>query len=139
MRWWPPKRFAPAVEAGAQQRRARRGARAEALARAALEAQGYRIERTNVRYPVGEIDLVAWEGATLCFVEVRSTGSLAWGGPLGSITRAKQARLIRAAQWYLAGCRTPPAETRFDVVAVLWGEGHEPSVELLRGAFDVND
>ena len=49
-----------------------RGARAEQLAVARLEREGYRIVRRNFRAPGGEIDIIAWDGDVLCFVEVRS-------------------------------------------------------------------
>ena len=116
--------------------RQRLGRRSEALAAAFLNSAGYRIERTNVRFPVGEIDVVAREGDVLCFVEVRSTSSSQWGGPLASITGPKRRRLIQAARWYLAGKPMPP-EIRFDVLAIEW-EGNTPRVELIRGAFDAS-
>ena len=55
--------------------RQRLGQRGERLAKQFLISRGYVIEETNARFPVGEIDLVAREGETLCFVEVRSTAS----------------------------------------------------------------
>lgn len=114
------------------------GQRSEHLARRFLHAQGYTIEAINLRYPVGEIDILAREGATLCFVEVRSTSSEAWGGPLATIGLEKQRRQRRAADWFLSRHRLPSdiRELRFDVVAVAWREEREPSVELIRGAFD---
>ncbi len=108
--------------------------RGEQVAARFLVARGYAIEARNVRFPVGEIDLVAREGQTLCFVEVRSASSSQWGGPLGSITERKRRRLIRAAQWYLQRLRTLPASTRFDVVAIAWQDGRA-SPELIQGAF----
>ena len=112
-----------------------RGRRAEALASAYVAAHGYAVIQRNVRFPVGEIDLVAREGQTLCFIEVRSTGSQQWGGPLASITDRKRRRIIEAARWYLQYGSIRAPETRFDVVAVEWHEGARPSVELVRGAF----
>jgi len=112
-----------------------RGRRAEALACEYLKARGYAILERNVRFPVGELDIVARDGRTLCFVEVRSTSSQQWGGPLASITDRKRRRIIRAAQWYLRYRRLPVDEMRFDVVAIDWGRGAAPSVELVRGAF----
>ena len=100
-----------------------------------LVSQGYVIERTNVRYPVGEIDILAWERDTLCFIEVRSTRSDRWGGALATIREGKRRRLILAARCYLQGLRELPPEIRFDVVAVCWPEGEAPSMELIRGAF----
>jgi len=116
--------------------RQQRGQDSERVAVRLLQSEGYRIEATNVRFPVGEIDVIAWEGQTLCFVEVRSTTSTQWGGPLASIGGRKRQHLIRAARWYLSRCRTMPAETRFDVVAMTWTDPVRPAVELVRGAFD---
>ena len=93
------------------------------------------IEQTNVRFPVGEIDIVAREGDALCFVEVRSRSSSQWGGALSSIGERKQRRVIQAARWYLSRFRQLPPEIRFDVVAVDW-EGGSPRITLVRGAFD---
>lgn len=130
--WWTRlTRHVPTAAAARQ----RLGRASEQKARELLMASGYRIEATNVRFPVGELDLVAWEGHTLCFVEVRSTSSSQWGGPLASITEPKRRRLIRAAQWYLQGLRTLPSETRFDVVAITWEVAGAPRTELIRGAF----
>jgi putative endonuclease len=116
-----------------------RGRAAERLAARVLSAQGYVIERTNVRYPVGEIDLVAREGRVLCFVEVRSASADRWSGALASVDGRKQRRLIRAARWHLSRLRELPPEIRFDVVAVTWHGASDPDVELVRGAFHVED
>ena len=117
------------------ERRRRLGRRGERLALQLLQSSGYVIERTNLRFPVGEIDILARERQTLCFVEVRSTSSSHWGGSLASITDRKRRHLIRAAQWYLSRLRAMPAEIRFDVVAIEWGNKATPSAELIRGAF----
>ena len=116
--------------------RQRLGQRGERLAQQFLASCGYVIDEVNVRFPVGEIDLIAREGQTLCFVEVRSTASDEWGGALGSIGARKRRRLIRAAQWYLQRLRRLPPETRFDVVAIDWLPDGSPSIELVRGAFE---
>jgi len=118
------------------QRKQSLGRRSERIALRALVEAGYRIEKTNVRFPIGEIDILAWEKQTLCFVEVRSTSSMQWGGALATVTGRKQRRLIRAAQWYLAHDLLLPSETRFDVVAVDWPASGEPAIELVRGAFE---
>ena len=91
------------------------GASAESLAAAYLEARGLAIVARNVRSRFGEIDLVARDGATLVFVEVRLRRSAAYGGAAESITRAKQARLLAAARLYLSRlAKEPPC--RFDAV-----------------------
>ena len=101
------------------------GRQAEARARALLEAAGLQFVAGNVRYRVGEIDLVMRDGSTLVFVEVRERASRRFGGAAASIDARKQQRLSRAAQRYLVlsfGPRPPPC--RFDVVAFEAGEPH---------------
>lgn len=87
----------------------------------------------NVRYKVGEIDLVMRDSGTLVFVEVRSRGSSSFGGAAGSVDHRKQLRLCRAANRYLLerfGQQRWPA-CRFDVVAFEAGRAN-----WIRGAFD---
>jgi len=95
--------------------RARSGIDAEALAGRFLEAQGLTIVARNYRVRRGEIDLIARDGATLVFVEVRLRSSARFGGAAESITAAKRARLVAAAQAYLLGQRGDPA-CRFDAI-----------------------
>jgi putative endonuclease len=116
----------------------RLGRESERAAARFLSGQGYRIEAANVRVSGGELDLVAREGAILCFVEVRGRSSEDWGGPLASIDAGKRRRFIKAVRAYLARRRTPDVQTRFDVVAVTWREGEPPAIELLRNAFDAS-
>jgi putative endonuclease len=91
------------------------GADAETLAAQFLVAKGMTIVARNVRSRFGEIDLVARDGATLVFVEVRLRRSQAFGGAAASITRAKQSKLVAAARLYLANLRHEPP-CRFDAV-----------------------
>ena len=112
------------------------GRRAERLAADFLRAKGYAIERANFRAPPGEIDLIAWEGRVLCFIEVRARRSARWGGPLDTVGGVKQRRLARAAQWYLARRGGPPPLCRFDVVSVLAPVHGPGTIELIRGAFE---
>lgn len=101
------------------------GQQAEARARSLLEAAGLRFVAANVRYRVGELDLIMRDGETLVFVEVRERGSRRYGGAAASIDWRKQQRLNRAAQRYLLlgfGSRPPPC--RFDVVAFEAGVPH---------------
>ncbi len=125
--------------------RAARGRRGEEVACALLERCGYRIVDVNVRLGRklglgGELDVVAWDGPTLCFVEVktrRAVGSLPVA-PAEAITPAKQRRIARLALAYAAryglGDDVP---LRFDVVGVtLHGDGETARhTDLIRGAF----
>jgi putative endonuclease len=95
--------------------RAVAGAGAEALAAEFLARQGLAIVERNWRRRCGELDLVARDGDTLVFVEVRLRRGRDFGGAAASITAVKRARLVNAANLYLAGLsRTPPC--RFDAV-----------------------
>lgn len=95
--------------------RARIGAAAEDLAAQFLKARGLTIVRRNFRRRQGEIDLIAKEGATLVFIEVRLRTNPLFGGARESIGKAKQKRLRAAAQHYLAGLSDLPP-CRFDAV-----------------------
>lgn len=73
----------------------------------------------NVRAAAGEIDLVALDGETLVFCEIRTRRSCRQGSALESVTQAKQRQVIRVAEWFLAAhpkWRGRPV--RFDVVAI---------------------
>jgi putative endonuclease len=95
--------------------RAQSGVDAEALAARFLEARGLTVLARNFRARRGEIDLVARDGDTLVFVEVRLRRSTAFGGAVESITAQKRARLVAAAQTYLVGLRGDPP-CRFDAI-----------------------
>ena len=116
--------------------RQRHGKEAERLACAYLRRYGYEIEAVNVRYPVGELDVVARDGEVLCMIEVRSKSSERFGSALESITDRKRRHLIKAAHWYLQA-RQPSWEgnVRFDVVAIEFRAAGGPQIELLRNAF----
>ena len=78
------------------------GPRAEALAADYLARRGLTIVGRNFRTRFGEIDLIARDGRTLVFVEVRMRRSLRFGGAVESISAAKRERMIAAANGYLA-------------------------------------
>ena len=113
--------------------RAIAGARAEALAAEFLAAQGITILERNFRRRCGELDLVARDGETLVFVEVRLRTSTEFGGAAASITPAKRAKLAAAAGHYLAGLPRTPA-CRFDAVLL---DALDPArIEWLRNIVD---
>ena len=133
----PWRREADAAAGDGGTARALTGRAGEALAQRHLEARGLRILARNYRVargrsrPGGEIDLVALEpDGTLVFVEVRVRRGGMGGGAAASVGAAKQARLVHAAQtWLAALARVPPC--RFDVVAV---DGDR--IQWLKAAFD---
>ena len=120
-----------------------RGARAEAAARAELEAAGLRTLATNVGYRGGELDLVMLEpgrtGDTLVFVEVRHRRASSFGGGFASVDAAKRRRLVRAAQLYLGSHpRLAQLPCRFDVVESE-GDPAAPAIRWLKDAFRLED
>jgi putative endonuclease len=99
--------------------RMQRGAAAEELAAQYLQVRGLRILARNLRCKAGELDLVCLDEGVLAIVEVRQRGSAEFGGALGSVTWAKQRKIIRAAKFYLRReklWRNFPV--RFDVLAI---------------------
>lgn len=108
-----------------------RGADAESLAARHLTENGLRIIERNYRTRFGEIDLIARDGTTLVFVEVRQRRSSAYGGAAASITISKQKKLLRAARQYL-GNQPTLAACRFDAVLI---EGSPARIEWVRDAF----
>jgi putative endonuclease len=117
--------------------RNRRGREAEGLAAGHLTALGWEVIDRNHRAPRGEVDLVCREGRTVHFVEVRSRTGEAQGGPEETVGRRKAGRVVAAAtDWALrnGGLEQP---FRFDVVAVIFGEG-APRIVLYRDAFDAD-
>jgi len=109
----------------------RAGARAEELCAELLRAAGLRVLARNWRCRHGEIDLVAEEGGTLVFAEVRYRRNPRYGGAAESITAAKQARLVAAARLYLM--RRPDADCRFDVL--LLSSLESEAIQWIRNAF----
>ena len=115
------------------------GRKAERLAAIRLRQLGYRIVEANFRCRYGELDIVAWDGDTLAFVEVRSHATLDFGSPAESIGPRKRARLCLTAQAYLEQIEIPDPNCRFDVVEIVFAEGQEPSIELIKDAFQMPD
>jgi putative endonuclease len=96
--------------------RAELGRSGEDAAVALLEASGYRILARNVRLPGGEIDVVAREGDTIVFIEVKARASASYGSAVSAVDARKRATLrALAADWLQIAA--PRAKARFDVVA----------------------
>ena len=115
------------------------GARGEELAGKYLRRAGYRLLARNYRCKCGEIDLVAEEGGSLVFIEVKTRSSAGFGHPLEAVDRRKQGQLIRAAHVYLREQTAEERYCRFDVVAVTFGGDGKPVVELVKNAFDLTE
>ncbi|MFQ3581615.1 MAG: YraN family protein [Chloracidobacterium sp.] len=121
------------------------GREGETLAARFLIQRGMRIVACNVRVPVGrartggrvhgEIDIVAFDGPTLVFVEVKTRTTDAVAAPERAVTTAKQRRLRRAAHRYRALIGPAEAPYRFDVATVVWPPAGPPAIQLLKDFF----
>ena len=123
------------VEAAATDPRRERGRLGEELAAKHLGTLGYRVIDTNYRCERGEIDIIAWDGRVLCFVEVRSRSTERYGHPLETVSASKRQRIIAATRDYLSTWRGDWPQMRFDVVGIVMTE--PPQIELVRAAFEV--
>ena len=105
----------------------------EDLAEVMLRELGYVIEDRNWWCPLGELDIVAWHGDVLVFVEVKTRSSGAFGTAAEAVTRRKLVKMRRVARQWLIAKRPPYAAVRFDVVTVTTSRTGPPEVEHLFG------
>lgn len=99
-----------------------------------LVRRGYRIVERNFTCKAGEIDVVAEDGDTLCFVEVKARANRTFGRAIEAISAQKQRRIARAASWYLTQHPTD-RPCRFDVLAMDLDPEEGWRFELVRDAF----
>ena len=106
------------------------GSDAERSAERFLVGHGLEILARNYRTRIGEVDLIARDGRTVVFVEVRLRSSARFGDAAASVDGRKQSRIVAAARHYLSHLKVEPF-CRFDVVTLDGGK-----TAWLRGAFD---
>jgi putative endonuclease len=106
----------------------------ENLAVAELEREGYAVLARRYRTRYGEIDIVARDGETVVFVEVKARATAEFGSAAEAVTHAKQRRLASMATDYLARSRLTNCPCRFDVVAID-ETPNGPAITLYRSAF----
>jgi putative endonuclease len=113
------------------------GQRGEDAAARFLKRQGYHILARHVDSPLGELDLIAVDGRTIVFVEVKTRRSTDAGHPTEAIDEHKQHRMTRAALAYLKAQGLLNYAARFDVVAIIWPtESRRPKIEHYKSAFE---
>ena len=108
----------------------------ENLACAVLKQRGYAIIARRYRTKLGEIDIVARDGETTVFVEVKSRAGDEFGGAAAAVTAWKQRKVALMAMDYLGRYRMEEQPCRFDVVTVDVVDGHPPRIEVYQNAFD---
>ena len=112
------------------------GRKAETMAARYLKKQGYKIIERNYRTRSGEIDIIAREGETLVFVEVKARASDRFGSAKAAVTPHKQRQVAKVALGYLKMTDQSHVKARFDVVTVTRREDrHE--IHLIRNAFEL--
>ena len=111
------------------------GKTGEDLACAELEKRGYEIIARRYRQRSGEIDIVALDGETTVFVEVKARDSREFGDAAEAVTAQKQRRIVRLAEEYLVRHHLANRPCRFDVVAIHFDEGR-PEIVVYQNAFD---
>ena len=110
------------------------GERGENVAARFLQRAGYKILGRNYRTPVGEIDIIARDGKTLVFVEVK-TRATDEPRPEDQITAEKH-QITKAAKFYMSRFGTPRPPARIDVIAIVWPPRCEPIVRHTQSAFE---
>jgi putative endonuclease len=119
------------------------GDRGEAMAAEFLENNGYRLVMSNFKVPVGrnskgvqvtgEIDIIALDGDTLCFIEVKTRRSDEFTPVITNVDKRKQRQITRTAKVYRKIFRVREMKHRFDVVTVLMPKHAEAEIELTKG------
>lgn len=114
----------------------------ESYAAAYLDQIGYRLVAANFTVPVGrnlrgaiinaEIDLIAYDGDTLCFIEVKTRASDWFAPPQVNVDKRKRRQITRAARVYRQMLGIKNAPHRFDVVTVVLNNDSTPQIDLLR-------
>jgi putative endonuclease len=113
------------------------GERGEEIATAYLKGRKFTIIERNFRCKGGELDIIARDGKTLVFVEVKTRRNLSFGPPQLALTPFKQRQISKAALTWLAQKKLFGAGARFDVVAILLPDHEVPVIEHIRDAFDL--
>lgn len=107
----------------------------EKAARSYIEGIGYNIINANYRSKYGEIDIIAYDGTTLAFIEVKSRRGTRYGTPGEAVDWNKQKRMIKTAMSYLSQNKTFYGQLRFDVVEVIIKDKEIKQVRLIKDAF----
>ncbi|MGM0655267.1 MAG: YraN family protein [Thermodesulfobacteriota bacterium] len=106
------------------------GKKGELAARQFLLSRGYKVLASNYSTPQFEIDIIAKDDDTLCFVEVKTRTGLKKGLPREGVTPAKQKKIIMGAQYYLSLNKITNTRVRFDVVEVLYKDSSHTACEM---------
>jgi putative endonuclease len=110
----------------------------EDLACRELERRGYAILARRYRRRGGEVDIIARDGQTIVFVEVKARNNRSFGEPGEAVTRLKRRRIAGIAADYVARHHLTEYPCRFDVMSIQLGDG-TPAIDLYQNAFSISD
>ena len=110
----------------------------EDLAAVFLQKNGYKIIQRNFKNNLGEIDIIAKEDKTVCFVEVKTRTSDYFGEPVLAISPFKQRKLSQVALSYLKNHHLMHASARFDIVSITNDPSGKQEIEVLKNAFELS-
>jgi len=113
------------------------GSHGEELAAAFLQRSGLKIIARNFRCKGGEVDIVAKDGDTFIFIEVKTRKTLAYGPPQLAVTPFKQRQISKAALTWLSRNRLHDHPARFDVIAIVLEDSYRHRIEHIRNAFEL--
>ena len=109
----------------------------EEAACALLKKNGYKILVRNYKNKLGEIDIIAYDKDTICFIEVKSRHSDKFGLPQEAIFAPKQRKISKVALSFLKENNLFDKKARFDVVSVIYS-GEMPRLDLIKNAFELD-
>jgi putative endonuclease len=103
-----------------------------------LKENGYKILVKNYKTKLGEVDIIAYDKNTLCFIEVKTRDSLRFGSPQEAVSHFKQRQISKVALQFLKRNNLLNKKARFDVVSVVYAED-KPAFDLIKNAFELKD
>jgi putative endonuclease len=103
-----------------------------------LKENGYKILVKNYKTKLGEVDIIAYDKDTLCFIEVKTRGSLRFGSPQEAVSHFKQRQISKVALQFLKRNNLLNKKARFDVVSVIYAED-KPAFDLIKNAFELEE
>lgn len=118
-----------------QKNKRKTGSKGEDIACEFISGLGYKIIERNYQFGHGEIDIIAEDGNTLVFIEVKYRKNLEFGPPELAITRGKQNQIKKTASAYLWENEIKDKESRIDVIAILHLPNQKPKINHITNAF----
>jgi putative endonuclease len=112
------------------------GMESETAAVKYLKKKGYKIIERNFKTKYGEIDIIAKDGETIVFIEVKARKNQNFGSPKESITYTKIKKISKSALFYLKSSKQMNKKARFDVAIIKsFDDSQKPDIELIKNAF----